>query len=213
MAWRSLSLTLTSNLFDSQWLRGESRLSSPPVLMFDFMTTNCTKKTSVWIGDLCDYNSGILRGRWFELDHYSTPESLLEEIRAMLDEADDLDTHEEWFIGDYDNIPLSGEYTPLESIIAAAQLVQQHGYQVAKAFFDLHGKDDCDSFEDVFVGSYDSLESYVQELINDCYDLPKMMGNLYIYFDFEALARDMELNGEVDAVPLKDGSVAIFRPR
>lgn len=39
-------------------------------------------------------------------------------------------------------------------------------------------------------------EDYTAELIEDCYDL-KSMGTLANYIDYEAFARDMELNGEI----------------
>lgn len=45
----------------------------------------------------------------------------------------------------------------------------------------------------IFEGSRDD---YAYELIEDCYDT-KVMGRLANYIDYEAFARDMELNGEI----------------
>ena len=41
------------------------------------------------------------------------------------------------------------------------------------------------------MGVDDSKEDFAREIVNDCYDIDKMMGNLSYYFDYEAFARDL----------------------
>ncbi len=42
-----------------------------------------------------------------------------------------------------------------------------------------------------YVGEYDSEEDFAREIVNDCYDLEKLMGHLANYFDYDAYARDL----------------------
>lgn len=41
---------------------------------------------------------------------------------------------------------------------------------------------------------YGTAEDYAQELFEECYDIPDYLQN---YIDYEAVARDMKLNGEI----------------
>ena len=53
---------------------------------------------------------------------------------------------------------------------------------------------DCEKlehFEDCYVGEYDSEEDFARKIVNDCYDLEKLMGHLSDYFDYDAYARDL----------------------
>ncbi|MDD6832201.1 MAG: antirestriction protein ArdA [bacterium] len=42
-----------------------------------------------------------------------------------------------------------------------------------------------------YVGEYDSEEDFAREIVNDCYDLEKLMGHLSDYFDYEAFGREL----------------------
>ena len=37
----------------------------------------------------------------------------------------------------------------------------------------------------------DSEEDFATHIVNECYDLERMMGNLSYYFDYKAFARDL----------------------
>jgi antirestriction protein len=53
--------------------------------------------------------------------------------------------------------------------------------------------------EEGYRGEFDSLTDYAEELIEDCYsDVLKNLPDFIRYhIDFEGIARDMELNGDV----------------
>ena len=53
------------------------------------------------------------------------------------------------------------------------------------------GEEDIDSFNDAYMGKYDSEEDYAYEIINECYNIEQMMGGLSSYFDYKAYARDL----------------------
>lgn len=46
----------------------------------------------------------------------------------------------------------------------------------------------------IFIGT---REEYAQELVDDCYDLDRTMGNLARYFDYDAFGRDLEIGGDI----------------
>lgn len=45
--------------------------------------------------------------------------------------------------------------------------------------------------EDSYEGEYDSEEDFATHIVNECYDLERMMGNLSYYLDYKAFARDL----------------------
>lgn len=53
------------------------------------------------------------------------------------------------------------------------------------------GCEELEHFDDCYMGEYKSEEDYAQELIDECYDLDRLMGNLACYFDYAAFARDL----------------------
>lgn len=60
-----------------------------------------------------------------------------------------------------------------------------------KAYVSATGDDSISDFEDCYEGEYDSEEDFATHIVNECYDLERMMGNLSYYFDYKAFARDL----------------------
>lgn len=54
-----------------------------------------------------------------------------------------------------------------------------------------------------------TASDYAYELIDDCYDLPKMMGNLANYFDYDSFTRDLKLGGDVCEVEFANETFTI----
>ena len=63
------------------------------------------------------------------------------------------------------------------------------------AYIDIIGEEyaTADGFEESFQGKWDSDEEFVQQLIEDCGDLPKDLPS-YIYIDWEHTARDIMMD-------------------
>ena len=60
------------------------------------------------------------------------------------------------------------------------------------AYLDWHGLDyGLDEFEELYQGKWDSEKEFAENLINDCYNLEQMMGNLARFFDYEAFAEEL----------------------
>ena len=67
-----------------------------------------------------------------------------------------------------------------DNILEYSDMCDKHGSDAVDDYMEFH--DTLDSFEDCYVGEWDSEEDY---------NLEKMMGNLANYFDYEAFAREM----------------------
>ncbi|PLX39574.1 MAG: hypothetical protein C0606_03485 [Hyphomicrobiales bacterium] len=52
-----------------------------------------------------------------------------------------------------------------------------------------------------------SAVDYARELVEDCYDIPEP---LRFYIDYDALARDMRLNGEINVLETEQGAVLVL---
>lgn len=58
----------------------------------------------ITITDLKDYNEGILRYEWLDLEEYSSEDEINDFISNFLSKRfkETKELHEEWFISDYD---------------------------------------------------------------------------------------------------------------
>jgi antirestriction protein len=181
-------------------------------------------RPQLWVGSWLDYNNGILHGQW--IDAARTSEDLWTDIRAMLAASPTARRHgeiaEEWGIFDHEHFgPLHvGEQADVGYLTAVARGIAEHGAAFA-AWADHVGDDRerLDKFEDAFLGTYDSLTAYVEQLIDDLgYQelidaaLPDSL-RPYVRFNAKALAHDMRLSGEIVAEPAPNGSVWIFDAR
>ena len=72
------------------------------------------------------------------------------------------------------------QYSDMCDSSRSALLAKNHGSDAVDDYMEFH--DTLDSFEDCYVGEWDSEEDY---------NLEKMMGNLANYFDYEAFAREL----------------------
>ena len=73
-----------------------------------------------------------------------------------------------------------------------------HGQEAVDDYMEFH--DELDNFEVIakrltcqepYCGEWDSEEDFARHIIEECYDLDRIMGNLSNYFDYEAFARDL----------------------
>ena len=72
-------------------------------------------------------------------------------------------------------------------IIRICFLLNDHGYNI---------KDALERYDEVYL-HHGSAEDYAQELIEETTDIPE---NLRFYIDYEAIARDMKINGEINEI-------------
>ncbi len=72
-----------------------------------------------------------------------------------------------------------------------------------KAFVSVTGDDSIYDFEDRYMGEFESEEDFASYIVNECYGLERIMGNLSMYFDYKAYAMDLFISDYI----FEDGNV------
>ena len=154
--------------------------------------TNDSESPALYCGTYGKYNSGNLRGMWVDLstfDYYEEFEAFCFAIHA--DEADP-----ELMYQDYENMPRSLYHESMgeegfNKIAEYCELCDDYSVEAVDDFLEWSSSDDLGRMHDAYVGVYDSEEDFAEEIVSDCYDLEKTMGDLACYFDYEKFARDL----------------------
>jgi antirestriction protein len=173
----------------------------------------------IYAASLSDYNDGRLHGRWIDADQDA--EALGESVTAML-ASSEMPVAEEFAIHDYEGFgPVRlDEYESLESVSRVAHGISEHG-EAFGHWISLNSSTDestCDGFEDAYLGCFESLEAYAEQLLDDLgYDtalesaVPEFL-QPYVKIDVEGFARDLEMSGDVATSEGQDG-VYVFDMR
>lgn len=171
----------------------------------------------IYVASLSDYNAGCLYGAWIDptrpLDEVTTA------VARMLADAPTAGA-EEFAIHDYDEFgPLRlDEYESLERIVTIAQGIDLHGeaYAAWANFLGSASWEDLDRFDDVYIGSYDSLSDYADDLLFNL-DInpdpsqwaPDLIAP-YVHFDLTAFSNGLR---QLETICHgQDGVVHIFNP-
>lgn len=154
--------------------------------------TNGSDSPALYCGTYGKYNSGNLSGMWLNVSTFDDYEDFLNFCYAI--HADERDP--ELMYQDFENMPDSLYHESMgekgfNKIEEYCELCDEYSVEAVDDFLEWYSPDDLDMMHDVYVGVYDSEEDFAREIVNGCYDLEKMMGNLACYFDYEAFARDL----------------------
>lgn len=177
----------------------------------------------IWVGSWADYNNGILHGDWVAADR--DDDSIWSDIQAMLARspttAQTGEVAEDWGIFDYDNFgPLRiGEQESVGWVTKVARGITEHGLAYAAYADVMEDEETLDGFEDAYLGHFDSLQAYAEQLVDDLgYErlldeaVPESL-RAYVQFDTAMLARDMQMGGDIHVIPAEDGGVWLFDAR
>ena len=164
----------------------------------------------IYVACLAAYNNGFLHGRWIDA---TTPDEIMEEVQAML-AASPIPQAEEWSIHDYEGFEDASlsEYSSFETVCALAEFIGEHGALGAK-LYSYYG-DSLDeakaAFED-YAGEFKSVADFAEDITRECgTEIPK---SLEYYIDWEALARDMRMSGEILTIETGFDEVHVFWTR
>lgn len=167
-----------------------------------------TTTPSIYVACLSAYNNGYLHGAW--IDASQEPDTINAEIVAMLKRSPMPDA-EEYAIHDYEgfgNMRLS-EYEGIAEVCRKAAFIIEHG-DLGAAILE-HFSGDMDEAEDAlnerYYGQYISLADYMQELTEQCQTIPE---NLRYYIDWDSMARDAELSGDLFTIETAHNEVHVF---
>jgi antirestriction protein len=171
------------------------------------LTTTTTDGPRIYVASLSDYNAGHLHGAWIDADQ--DPEDIASDIAAMLRRSPECGA-EEYAIHDHDGFHglCVGEYDAIEDIARLASALTAADKPEALAAFVANG-DDVDEFCDAYEGRHGSVEDYAADLVErgvfgDLRDFPAH------YVDHAAIARDLELGGDIWTAPAGGGDVYVF---
>ncbi|MGI8612416.1 MAG: antirestriction protein ArdA [Nocardioidaceae bacterium] len=178
----------------------------------------------IWVASLSDYNNGVLHGAW--LDANRDPSEVHGDIQTMLATSPTTtrtgEPAEEWAIHNYEGFGQFGlgEYDSVELVCRIARGIAEHGLAFAAYAEAMDGDEDAlGAFTEAYLGHYRSVEAYAEQLVDDLgYQLlidAAVPENLrpYVRIDTAALARDMELAGDIHALSADDGGVWLFDAR
>ncbi len=170
--------------------------------------TQTTFQPRIYVACLAAYNSGYLHGAW--IDAAQEPWSIFDDVKAML-AASPVRGAEEWAIHDYEDFGgvRIEEYTGFERVSGLAAFIAEHG-EIGAALL-AHYCGDLDeareAMADRYMGEHTSLADYVQDLTEESTPIPQP---LRYYIDYQAMARDAELNGELFALTTSFEVVHVF---
>ena len=160
----------------------------------------------VFITDLEAYNNGHLVGEWHTLP---MEENLLAEaIENILQDGrticEDTHYHEEYFITDYEceymSIDEYANVTKLNEIAQLMESIDDTGIKAINFLVDNYLVKDIyeaiESYEDLVIIYEDcSMYDIAYDLVQESFDFEKIPANFTNYFDYNAFARDLELEG------------------
>ena len=101
------------------------------------------------------------------------------------------------------------EYEGIQSAHDKAVFIEEHGALGGAVASHLGGSlDDAKrALEEGYIGEYRSIEDYAREITEDCHELPAYIEN---YIDYEAMGRDMEMNGDFFTIELGYRKLHLF---
>lgn len=164
----------------------------------------------VYVGTYAKYNSGNLAGRWVDLDNYTDPDDLLTDLADIhADEADP-----EYMCQGWEGVPdsLAAECPDWEQVLAWVTL-DEDDREVLDAWMSYGREFDPDAAQEAYFGTYETLADYVEEFWRDCGGFEEADGDQWFhptrYIDWERMAKDLEMSGDVFTVETDEG-VMVF---
>lgn len=187
----------------------------------------------IYVADLAAYNAGHLHGIWIEAT--DDLEDIQEQIQAML-EASPVRDSEEYSVHDYQGFGSfrPDEYESIESLHEVACFLEDYpdfGSALLNYYSDLHGepaegqpsdnrhavrvgvaadrmiKEARKMAEDSYCGCYASVADYAQELTEETSEIPQHLAS---YIDYERMARDMEMSGDIITIETGFEEIHLF---
>ena len=147
---------------------------------------------ALYCGTYGKYNSGKLCGMWVNVSTFDSYEDFKTFCKAI--HADE--NEPELMYQDFENMSRSLYHESMgkkefNEILEYCELCDDYWVSAVDDFLEWFSPEDLDRMPDAYAGVYDSKEDFAREMVNDCYDIKKMMGSLADYFDYEAFARDL----------------------
>ncbi len=165
----------------------------------------------IYVACLAAYNTGFLHGAWIDADQDA--DEIKDKIATMLARSP-VEQAEEYAIHDYEGfegVNIS-EYASIDSVARMAAFISEHGALGAGLLEQFSGDmDQAEStLEDCYHGQFASLADYMEELTTESVTIPEA---LRYYVDWEGMARDAEIGGDLFTIETAHGEVHVFSNR
>ena len=175
------------------------------------MTNVSDSNPRIYVACLAAYNNGYLHGAWIDADQDA--DEIRDEIAAMLARSP-VEDAEEYAIHDYEDfegVSIS-EYAGIDIVARMASFIAEHGALGAGLLEQFSGDmDQAEStLEDCYHGQFASLADYMEELTTESVTIPEA---LRYYVDWDAMARDAEMGGDLFTIETAFGEVHVFSSR
>lgn len=175
------------------------------------MTNESDSNPRIYIACLAAYNNGYLHGVWIDADQDAA--AIRDEIAAMLARSP-IENAEEYAIHDYEGFEgvTISEYAGIDSVARMGAFIAEHGALGAGLLEQFGGDMDQaeTTLQDCYHGQFTSLADYMEELTTESITIPVA---LRYYVDWDAMARDAEMNGEFFTVETARDEVHVFSSR
>ncbi len=160
-------------------------------------------------GSYNECNERALGSSWLNFDDFDEWEEIEEKLIREGFELNGID--EELFVQDIEGIPTSCQDWDNTHPQEIFELIKESGvldyeckYELMEAYCEVRSFDEwsdrvkqCGENWDSDIAFYKGQDMYdvAYNLVNEFYDLDKMLGHLASYFDYNAFARDLKFDG------------------
>ncbi|MCW5721978.1 MAG: antirestriction protein ArdA [Devosia sp.] len=175
------------------------------------MTNVSDSSLRIYVACLAAYNNGFLHGAWIDADQDAG--RIRDEIAAMLARSP-VEDAEEYAIHDYEGfegVSIS-EYAGIDSVARIAGFIAEHGALGAGLLEQFGGDMDQSetALQDCYHGQFTSLADYMEELTTESVTIPEA---LRYYVDWQAMASDAEMSGDLFTIEIGHDEVHVFSNR
>lgn len=162
----------------------------------------------IYVACLAAYNNGELHGAW--IDAAQGEWAIETDIQTIL-ASSPVRGAEEWAIHDYEGFEgcTVPEYAGVSLVARLARFVADHGAKGA-AVLDYYGGDLEEAEEALsgrYMGCYATAADYIENFMAETMTIPE---SLRFYIDWQAMARDAELNGELFTIQTAHDELHVF---
>lgn len=173
-----------------------------------FITLTETEQPRIYVACLAAHNQGLHHGAWIDADTEAW--TIWDGIKAML-ASSPVAGAEEYAIHDYEGFgPVRiAEYAGIERVADTAKFLGEHG-EVGAEVLAYFGGDLAEAREamiDRYLGCYASLADHIQEAMEGAIEIPQA---LRFYVDWQAMARDAEMSGDLFTIETGYEQVHVF---
>lgn len=161
----------------------------------------------IYVACLAAYNNGHLHGVW--VDATQDLQAMQDQVNAML-QASPITGAEEHAIHDYDDFggAFISEYSGLSEVRDIANFLAEHGRLGALTMKETFGdRVSAKAMLDQYAGCYKSVEAFAEDCAGQWYDIPD---RLCFYIDYQLMARNLQLGGDIDVIEEAFEVVHIF---